>query len=154
MQAPRRRKRRNRGVLIAAWSVAGLALAAIIISVSSGAGKTPAPSPSHAVVAAKAPGSSSKAIAACYKRPAGAELYVRTSEPGTQAIAQEIGGEWGWDYTTSQCLDAMDDTIATAGTASGECTQAGYVADNPGYDANAVPAPALSNVADEAGPGC
>jgi hypothetical protein len=74
--------------------------------------------------------------------------------PGTATEAQELGGEWRWDWTTGKCLTSVQLTIATAPTEPGECTTVGYVADNPGYDVNGTPAPPLPDVADEAGPGC
>jgi hypothetical protein len=44
--------------------------------------------------------------------------------------------------------------MATPPLGAGYCTQAGYVADNPGYDPNATPAALLSKVAAQAGPAC
>jgi hypothetical protein len=74
--------------------------------------------------------------------------------PGLPAQTQELGGEWGWDYTTNKCLTSVQFMVATADLAAGNCTQVGYVADNPGYDLNATPARPLKNVAAEAGPAC
>jgi hypothetical protein len=121
----------------------------------SAAASSPAPNPAASAAAKAKAAAQAKAVSACFARkPASGQLYVRTTEPGLQANASELGANWSWDYVTGTCMDAMDSTIAGAGTADGECTTVGYVADNPGYDANAVPAPPLPAVANEAGPGC
>lgn len=153
-QPPRRRKRGPARTI--AWSVIGGAVAviAIAIAASGHSGGSPAASSSGATQAASTPGAAARTIDACRARKPSGDLYVRTAEPGLAAQAQEIGGEWNWDYTTSQCLDALNFTVATAGTAAGECTTAGYVADNPRYDAAAVPAAPIRHLAGEAGPGC
>ena len=44
--------------------------------------------------------------------------------------------------------------IATAPQSAGNCTQVGYVADNPGYDVNAEVAPPLTHVTAQTGPVC
>jgi hypothetical protein len=74
--------------------------------------------------------------------------------PGEQPQAQELGGEWNWDYTVGKCLNSVEFMIATAPLTAGNCTQVGYVADNPGYDPNAADAPPLKEIADEVGPAC
>ena len=74
--------------------------------------------------------------------------------PGEAPIAQELGGEWGWDYTTDKCLTSVQFMMATAPQMPGNCTQVGYVADNPGYDPNATPAAPLAELAAESGPAC
>jgi hypothetical protein len=74
--------------------------------------------------------------------------------PGQPPEAQELGGEWRWDFTTNRCLTSVQFMIATAPVTDGNCTQVGYVADNPGYNVNAVSAPPLKNVVAEAGPAC
>jgi len=74
--------------------------------------------------------------------------------PGIQWTAQELGGGWTWNVTEGKCLTSVQMMMATAPLGTGDCTQAGYVADNPGYDVNAAVAPPLKRVAAHAGPGC
>jgi hypothetical protein len=95
------------------------------------------------------------AEAACDARGfASGDIYVRIITPGLAPVAQELGGEWVWDVATGKCLTSVQMTIATAPQTAGNCTQVGYVADNPGYDVNAATAPPLKDVADESGPAC
>jgi hypothetical protein len=49
-------------------------------------------------------------------------------------------------------IRAIDDGNRTA--EPGNCTQVGYVADNPGYDPNATVATPLTRVVAQAGPAC
>jgi hypothetical protein len=137
--------------LIPAAAIAAACLA--IGACSSGASSSPAAA-APAVTASRAAKPSGQA--ACLKRPwSSGDLIVRSAEPGTRAVATEIGGEWDWDYSGGgRCESAMDFTVETAGTADGECTTIGYVKDNPGYDVNEVPAPPIGDVAAQAGPGC
>jgi hypothetical protein len=74
--------------------------------------------------------------------------------PGVPPQAQELGGEWRWDNATNKCLTSVQLIIATAPLSAGNCTQVGYVADNPGYDPNANVAAPLKHVAAQAGPAC
>ncbi len=74
--------------------------------------------------------------------------------PGVSPQAQELGGEWRWDSTTNKCLTSVQLMIATAPQSAGNCTQVGYVAENPGYNANAVTAAPLKNVVAQTGPAC
>ena len=100
------------------------------------------------------PSAQTAAIAACQARKPTGEIYVRTVDPGASTLAQQLGGAWQWDYTTGKCLDSVDFATATAGTAPGECTTVGYVADNPGYNPNATDPAPIRHLAGEAGPGC
>jgi hypothetical protein len=112
-------------------------------------------SPARTAAAASPRPSAKPASDACYRRkPASGDIYVRMTVPGLAAQAQELGGEWTWDSTLRKCLTSVQMIIATAPTEAGNCTQAGYVADNPGYDPNATPARRLQNVAAQAGPAC
>jgi len=74
--------------------------------------------------------------------------------PGVSPQAERVGGEWGWDPATSKCLTSVQYAIATAARSAGNCTQIGYVADNPGYVMKATAAPPLARVAAQAGPAC
>ena len=152
---PRRRKpsRNRNAVLLILAAVVVLGALAIALG---GNGN----SPKTAAVAATADSSASaspKAITAedaCHERPASADIYVRAVTPGVSPKARRIGGEWGWDHATSKCLASVQYAMATAPLSAGHCTQAGYVADNPGYDVNATAAPPLAHVAAQAGPAC
>ena len=74
--------------------------------------------------------------------------------PGVPAKAQQVGGERQWDHVTGKCLTSAQFMIATAPTTAGNCTQVGYVADNPGYDPNATPAKPLKVIVAQTGPAC
>jgi hypothetical protein len=91
---------------------------------------------------------------ACYRRPLGGQIYVRMVVPGLATTAQELGGEWNWDHVSNQCDDSVAWIIATAPMTAGNCTQVGYVSQNPGYNPNATPARPLRSVAAQAGPAC
>ena len=77
---------------------------------------------------------------------ASGDLLVRMITPGQPAITQELGGEWIWNSTTKTCDTSVQMMIFTAPTTPGDCTQVGYVADNPGYNQNATPAPPLDEI--------
>jgi hypothetical protein len=72
--------------------------------------------------------------------------------PGIQWTAQELGGEWLWNSSFDKCLTSVQLIIAAAPLSAGNCTQIGYVTDNPGYDPNATVAAPLTHVATQAGP--
>ena len=95
------------------------------------------------------------AEAACAARGfASGDIYVRWTDPGVPWTAQELGGEWVWDVALGKCLTSVQMEIAASPPGAGNCTQVGYVADNPGYDINAQVAPPLEHVAAETGPAC
>jgi hypothetical protein len=77
------------------------------------------------------------------------DYIERTTEPGIQAQALEIG-----NVDLVNCTASLKDFQATAGQADGECTTIAKASDNPGYDAEAIPAPRLKHVIESAGPGC
>lgn len=130
---------------------------------ASAAQATTSVSPSTQATASKSPSAtkpsaSSRAESAedvCDNRPdASGDIYVRMITPGVSPQAQELGGEWRWDSATNKCLTSVQLMIATAPQSAGNCTQVGYVADNPGYDANADTAAPLKNVVAQTGPAC
>ena len=140
------------------WTFAGAALAATLLlsscAASSAAGDTASPS-SAASSSSATSQATAKAADACDNRPnASGDIYVRMISPGVPAETQQLGGEWRWDVATGKCLTSAQMMIATAPTSAGNCTQVGYVADNPGYDPNATPAKPLTHVAAQAGPAC
>jgi hypothetical protein len=77
------------------------------------------------------------------------DYIERDSLPGTPALATEIG-----NVNLVNCTSSLKDFKATAGTADGECTTIAKASDNPGYNADKVPAPKLKKVIESAGPGC
>jgi len=72
---------------------------------------------------------------------------------GQQAKAQALGDQWGWNYTSGECQTGTDFSIATAPTGPGACVQVALAKDNPGYNADAVPAVPLRKVI-ATSPGC
>ena len=69
---------------------------------------------------------------------ASGDIYVRMITPGESPVAQELGGEWVWNSVSHKCLTSVQMMIATAPQGSGNCTQIGYAADNPGYACQAA----------------
>jgi hypothetical protein len=74
--------------------------------------------------------------------------------PGLSPQAQELGGEWDWNHVLNKCETSVQMMISSAPMTAGNCTQVGYVADNPDYDPDATPAAPLKNVVAQAGPAC
>jgi len=95
------------------------------------------------------------AIAACSARKAVAgDIIVRTIlGTGQQAQAQLLGDQWGWNYTSGECQAGADFVIAGAPTGPGACVKVALAKDNPGYNADAVPAAQLRKVI-AASPAC
>jgi hypothetical protein len=139
-------------------AAAGLSVLALAGCAASGkpiSAQGPAPSATtpaaSRTIAAKTDSASSRCEA---RKNASGDIYLRMKSPGTATVAQELGGEWVWDNSTSKCLTSVQMMIATAPEVPGSCTWVGYVADNPGYDVNATPAAPLRNVVASAGPSC
>jgi hypothetical protein len=74
--------------------------------------------------------------------------------PGLLPQAQGLGVAWDWNHILSKCETSVQMMVSTAPMTAGNCTQVGYVADNPGYDPNATPPAPLKNVVAQAGPAC
>lgn len=135
----------------------GLTVAACSQTGTTAMSASSAPSSSPAAKAAATPNSHATANAAdtCDARPnASGDIFVRMITPGQAPVAQALGGEWRWDYTTSTCDTSVQMMIATAPTGPGSCTQVGYASSNPGYNPDATPAPPLKKVVASAGPAC
>lgn len=77
------------------------------------------------------------------------DYIERTTQPGLQAQAIEVG-----NVDLSACADTLTTFQQEAGQADGECTTIALASKNPGYDANATPAAPLKHVIMSAGPGC
>jgi hypothetical protein len=95
---------------------------------------------------------STTAESACQnKAPASGDIYVWEESPGVEPMAHQLGGEWVWNQSLNRCQTSVQFMIATAPNGPADCTEVGYVADNPGYNPNAVPALPLKHIADKLG---
>lgn len=77
------------------------------------------------------------------------DVIVWYRVPGVQDSAQELG-----EVDLANCTPTIDTVISTAPTGDGYCTAVGWADANPGYDANATPAPPLKHVIQEVGGSC
>jgi hypothetical protein len=152
-RAPRKRLRKRNAVLLAI--AAGL-LIGIIASAVNGNSKPAKSLATDASSATTTPASATaKAEDACQKRPPDSgDIYVRMLSTGGSPRAQRLGGGWAWNHVSNKCLTSVQMVLATAPQSVGNCTQVGYVADNPGYDPNASPAAPLAHVTARVGPAC
>jgi hypothetical protein len=165
MPPPRRARRKNprkrNAVLLAISAILVIIAVASALGGNGSSTKHPTAGASSAAAAKASSRAASQASAiakeadACDNRPpASGDIYLRIIAPGTSPEAQELGGEWRWDYTTNKCLTSVQLMMATAPRSPGNCTQVGYVADNPGYDANAAVAAPLTHIVAQVGPAC
>lgn len=129
--------------------IPGIAASAAILAAAACSSSTPAAAPA-AAVPAPAPARHPRAVPSpSCTRTTTFDYIVRTTEPGLQPQADEIGNT---DY--ADCESSLADFAATAGQADGECTTIALASGNPGYNVSATPAPPLKNVIQAAGPGC
>jgi len=147
------------GILLASGCSGGGSFSVGNAQPASSAAATAAAASKAAANAAAAPAASSKAVSAAQKgcgtrATSSGRIYVRMILPGQTAIAQELGAERVWNRTLHKCLTSVQMIIAAAPKIAGSCTQVGYVADNPGYDANAAVAAPLKRVVAQSGPAC
>ena len=159
------RKRNVVLLAIAAFFVIGIIADALALAANGKSAKAPAAAASSATTVKASPRTASRASAkskamakaedACFKRPpASGDIYVRMITPGVSPQAQQLGGGWEWNHTTNKCLTSVQMVMAIAPLSTGNCTQVGYAADNPGYDPNATVAAPLMHVAVQKGPAC
>jgi hypothetical protein len=95
----------------------------------------------------------SSAESACQnKSPASGDIYVWEESPGVEPMAHQLGGGWVWNHSLNRCQTSVQFMIATAPNGPADCTEIGYVADNPGYNPNADPAHPPKHIADKSGP--
>ncbi len=84
---------------------------------------------------------------ACLMRPAQyGDLILRFSDPGVPPTAQVLGGGWAFNHATNTCQNGPDFLLAGVATGDGHCGQVATAASNPGYNADASPAPPLMAV--------
>jgi hypothetical protein len=119
----------------------------VIVTACASTGHAAAPPAASARARASTP-AASPSTATCKLKTA-FDYLVRTTSPDLAASAQEIG-----NVDLANCTPFLQDFTQTAGTASGECTTIALASDNPGYNADASPAPPLRKVIQSAGPGC
>jgi hypothetical protein len=140
--------------LLVILGIAGVVAESPKTAGSAAAQATPSPASGRAWVQAAKKASTAEADA-CYKRPwTSGDIYVRMIRRGRPPHARELGGKWEWNHASSKCETSVQMMISTAPMTGGNCTQVGYVADNPGYDPNATPAARLKKVVALAGPAC
>jgi hypothetical protein len=76
-------------------------------------------------------------------------VIVRYVAPGQPATAQVLG-----NYNLQNCEPTFQTLQDTSPTGDGYCTEAAWASDNPGYNADATPAPRLKNPQVSVGPAC
>lgn len=69
------------------------------------------------------------------------DIIVREIRPGLVTDAIELGGT-----DPERCVLTFDSLQQTSPTGTGNCTQAAWASDNPGYDPSVTPAPPLKKV--------
>lgn len=126
---------------------------------SSGGGGSPGTTPAtvslaQASASASANASVQAAAAACAEKAPGPDVYVRTVDPGEGTEAEDTGGAWQWNYGKDVCMSAEQYALSQAVPFGGDCVTVAYASSNPGYDVDSDPAPPLSDVIAQAGPGC
>lgn len=112
-----------------------------------------APSPSLAPSTAKAASATKAAAPKAAPSPTGCDpgpdVIVWYRVPTLQDEAQLLGSR-GYP----NCSSTFDMIQSTSPTDPGECTEAAWASDNPGYDADATPAKRLKKVQVSVGPAC
>lgn len=81
-------------------------------------------------------------------------LYQRWAIPAPAKPLFEAATANFTPATKKKGLTSVQMTIAAAPPGSGQCTQVGYVKDNPGYDPKASPAGPLKEITAETGGAC
>lgn len=127
-------------------SVLAVAGAVLLLAGCSSSTSSPAAAPTSQ--AAVDDTSSSQPPATCNLKSQG-DIIERVIVPGQPATAQQLGG-----VNLQNCTLAFSNLAAETSKDPGFCTQAAWLADNPGYDVNAVPAAPLKRVQAQAGAAC
>lgn len=140
---PQRPRKSRKGLIgLGCGGAAGLFVLVAVLASSSPSSSAPPAAQPPAPATAPSPAGSCKLKTTF-------DYIVRTVEPGSAPQAQEIG-----NVDLANCASALSDFAATAGQAAGECTTIALASQNPGYNADASPAPPLRHVIQAAGPGC
>jgi hypothetical protein len=77
------------------------------------------------------------------------DIIVWVKAPGVPAYAQPLG-----NYNAATCESTFKWLQQTSPTEAGNCTEAAWASDNPGYNTEAEPAPRLKKVQVSVGPAC
>lgn len=77
------------------------------------------------------------------------DLLVRYTVPGLPDSAQVLG-----EVDLGNCTPTLDCLARTSPRGDGYCTEVAWASDNPGYNADATPAPPLKKVIEAIGGGC
>lgn len=77
------------------------------------------------------------------------DVLVWTKFDGVPAAAAELG-----NYNAATCEPMFNWLTETSPTNAGDCTEAAWASDNPGYNVDADPAPKLKHIQLEIGPAC
>ncbi|MGI5136624.1 hypothetical protein [Streptomyces sp. CA-106110] len=77
------------------------------------------------------------------------DIIVWTKTPGVPDSAQELG-----NYNLATCESTFQWLQKTSPTEAGNCTEAAWASDNPGYNTDAEPAPRPKKVQVSIGPAC
>jgi hypothetical protein len=77
------------------------------------------------------------------------DVIVWMRIPGSPNAAELHG-----NYFQRTCQTTFEWVKETSGTDTGDCTEAAWASDNPGYNVDATPAPRLKKVQVSVGPGC
>ncbi|MFE6551725.1 hypothetical protein ACFVHS_25445 [Streptomyces sp. NPDC057746] len=77
------------------------------------------------------------------------DILVWTKSVGVPANAQALG-----NYSQVDCSTTFQWLQRTSPTEAGDCTEAAWASDNPGYNVDAVPAARLRKVQMAVGPAC
>ncbi|MGH3266903.1 MAG: hypothetical protein ACRDNS_33545 [Trebonia sp.] len=113
------------------------------------AAATPAAAPhSPSRASSAAPSPSRSAFPSC-KLHTTFSYIERDIVPGLRPSAVEIG-----NVDLGNCTPALADFASEAANGPGDCSTIALASDNPGYNADVVPAPPLRKVIESAGPGC
>lgn len=151
---PQSSTRKQRGARLGIWAVA----LAGLLTVATACGRSVNSDTASSVTTSSAARSAATAGAATATSPSPAascalpddrDLIERDDLPGVQILANEIG-----EVDLGNCVTTLSEFQQTAGQGQGECTTIAWASDNPGYDADAIPAPPLKKVIESAGPGC
>lgn len=127
---------RRASVLTAAAAVLTLAACSSSLDKSAAAPPTTASS------------STSQPTATCNLKSQG-DIIERVVVPGQPATAQQLGS-----VDLAQCKMSFDTLAQETSTDAGYCSTEAWLADNPGYPVDAVPAPPLKKIQAQAGAAC